>query len=91
MNPFHIYHRIQITAGHSSIKRLEMSGCAIKRWGPGTPCNRDETTPAAKEMSNALSAMRLERERQDNLWRFDKVDTPPSVSPNQHKVEHKKT
>jgi len=68
-----------------------MSGCAIKRWGPGTPCTRDETTPAAKEMSNALSAMRLERERQDNLWRFDTVTSNKQpVITSTHKAEGKK-
>ena len=45
-----------------------MSACAIKRWGTGTPCVREAATPAAKEMSDKLSAMRAEREKQDTMW-----------------------
>jgi hypothetical protein len=42
-----------------------MSACARRRWGEGTPCTRDPATPAAKELTDKLAAMRAERERQD--------------------------
>lgn len=45
-----------------------MSGCALKRWGTGTPCVREPATAAAKEMSDKLAAMRAEREKQDGMW-----------------------
>jgi hypothetical protein len=45
-----------------------MSGCALRRWGPGTPCNRDADTPASKEMAVALAKMQTERDLQDKMW-----------------------
>jgi hypothetical protein len=45
-----------------------MSGCALRRWGPGTPCTRPIDTPASKEMEAKLAAIRAEREKQDKLW-----------------------
>lgn len=45
-----------------------MSGCALRRWGPGTPCNRDADTPASKEMAAALAKMQAERDLQDKMW-----------------------
>jgi len=44
-----------------------MSACALRRWGPGTSCVRD-STPAEKEVSLKLAAMRAEREKQDTMW-----------------------
>ena len=45
-----------------------MSGCALRRWGSGTPCVKEPTTEASKELSNALKVMQAERERQDRAW-----------------------
>jgi hypothetical protein len=45
-----------------------MSGCARRRWGEGTTCERPADTPAAKEMAARLSAMQAERQRQDAAW-----------------------
>ncbi len=45
-----------------------MSGCALKRWGAGTPCTREPDTAAKKEMADRLAVMRAEREKQDILW-----------------------
>jgi hypothetical protein len=45
-----------------------MSGCAIRRWGSGTPCTKEPDTVAAKETAAALAKMRAERERQDAMW-----------------------
>ena len=45
-----------------------MSGCALRRWGTGTPCVREPDTVAKKEMATALEAMRAEREKQDAMW-----------------------
>jgi hypothetical protein len=42
-----------------------MSACALRRWGAGTPCVKEPTTAAGKEMAAKLAAMRAERERQD--------------------------
>jgi hypothetical protein len=45
-----------------------MSGCALKRWGAGTPCTREADTAAKKEMADRLAVMRAEREKQDTMW-----------------------
>ena len=45
-----------------------MSGCALKRWGAGTPCTRETDTTAKKEMAEKLAVMRAEREKQDTMW-----------------------
>jgi hypothetical protein len=45
-----------------------MSGCALRRWGSGTPCNRPIDTPGSKEMEAKLAAIRAEREKQDKMW-----------------------
>ena len=45
-----------------------MSACAIKRWGTGTPCVKEPTSGAAKEMAEKLAKMRAEREKQDTMW-----------------------
>lgn len=45
-----------------------MSGCALRRWGSGTPCTKEPNTVAKKEMANALATMMAERERQDIMW-----------------------
>jgi hypothetical protein len=45
-----------------------MSGCALRRWGSGTPCTKEPDTAAKKEMANALATMMAERERQDTMW-----------------------
>ena len=56
-----------------------MSGCAIKRWGPGTPSNKTADTPAAKEMAAALAAMRLERDKQDTMWNLPEKAEPVEI------------
>lgn len=45
-----------------------MSACAIKHWGTGTPCVKESSTAAAKEMAEKLAKMRAEREKQDSMW-----------------------
>ena len=45
-----------------------MSACALRRWGPGTPCTRPADTPASKEMAAALAKMQAERDLQDKMW-----------------------
>lgn len=45
-----------------------MSGCALKRWGTGTPCTREPDTAAKKEMAARLAVMQAEREKQDTMW-----------------------
>jgi hypothetical protein len=47
--------------------RREMSGCAIKHWGTGTPCIKTDS-PAAKEMAAKLAQMKAERDKQDGMW-----------------------
>jgi hypothetical protein len=49
-----------------------MSGCALRRWGPGTQCIKE--TPASKEMAEKLAALKAEREKMDTMW-----STSPSV------------
>jgi hypothetical protein len=45
-----------------------MSACAIKHWGTGTPCVKEGSSTAAKEMAEKLAKMRAEREKQDTMW-----------------------
>jgi hypothetical protein len=45
-----------------------MSACAIKRWGTGTPCVKESSTGASKEMAEKLAKMQAEREKQDAMW-----------------------
>ena len=47
-----------------------MSGCALRRWGPGTACVKEPDTQAKKEMASALAAMQAERDRQDTMWQM---------------------
>jgi len=47
-----------------------MSGCALRRWGSGTPCTKEPDTVAKKEMATALAAMQAERDRQDTMWQL---------------------
>ena len=44
-----------------------MSGCALRRWGPGTQCVKTDT-PASKEMADKLAALKAEREKMDTIW-----------------------
>jgi len=46
-----------------------MSGCALRRWGSGTPCMKETDTQAKKEMAAALAAMQAERDKQDAMWK----------------------
>jgi len=45
-----------------------MSACAIKHWGTGTPCVKEGSSTAAKEMAEKLAKMRAERDKQDSMW-----------------------
>lgn len=45
-----------------------MSGCALRRWGSGTPCTKEPDTEAKKQMASALAAMQAERDKQDTIW-----------------------
>jgi len=63
-----------------------MSGCALRRWGTGTPCVREPATAAAKEMSDKLAAMRAEREKQDGMWSAPAVETTVSTTTYDTKV-----
>jgi hypothetical protein len=53
-----------------------MSGCALRRWGAGTPCTREPDTAAKKEMADRLAVMRAEREKQDTMWLLPVAETP---------------
>lgn len=55
-----------------------MSGCALKRWGAGTPCTREPDTAAKKEMADRLAVMRAEREKQDTMWLQPATEKPQS-------------
>ena len=45
-----------------------MSGCALRRWGSGTPCSKEPNSESGKEMKLSLAAMQAERDRQDMMW-----------------------
>ena len=57
-----------------------MSGCALRRWGPGTQCIKTDT-PASKEMADKLAIMRAEREKQDTMWLQPNHESPISHPP----------
>ena len=60
-----------------------MSGCALRRWGSGTPCTKEPDTVAKKEMANALAAMMAERDRQDTMWNPPQAEAvKPAASTN---------
>jgi len=61
-----------------------MSGCAIRRWGTGTPCVKD-STPAAKELSSALASIKAAREQQDAMWHTPISEAPSMKTPNENK------
>lgn len=46
-----------------------MSGCALRRWGPGT-CSGAAVpqTAVSTELAAKLATMRAERDRQDGMW-----------------------
>ena len=58
-----------------------MSGCALKRWGAGTPCTREADTTAKKEMADRLAVMRAEREKQDTMWLQPAIAQPQQQPP----------
>lgn len=57
-----------------------MSGCAIRRWGSGTPCTKEPATEASKELSSALKRMQEERDKQDSIWTQPLTATAPAVA-----------
>jgi len=58
-----------------------MSGCALKRWGPGTPCTREPDTAAKKELAAKLEAIRAEREKQDTMWQLPAAEEAQKPAP----------
>ena len=71
------------TALISSLE-LEMSGCALRRWGAGSGCSAAPATAASAELAAKLSAMQAEREKQDGMWTrpvgvYDQSVEKPSV------------
>lgn len=42
-----------------------MSGCALRRWGPGTTTERPPNTEAAQKLEGGLAAMLAARQAQD--------------------------
>ena len=58
-----------------------MSGCALRRWGSGTPCTKEPDTVAAKETAAALAAMRAERDKQDTMWLLAPQEESKPVKP----------
>ena len=45
-----------------------MSGCACRRWGPGTTCERPINTENSRELDARMKALVEEREKQGNYW-----------------------
>ena len=56
-----------------------MSSCAIKRWGTGTPCVKEGSTAASKEMAEKLAKMQAERQKQDAMWSLPEDDKEPLI------------
>jgi hypothetical protein len=42
--------------------------CAVRRWGPGTTCERSVSTTASKELQDRLTKLNAERLKQDSMW-----------------------
>lgn len=52
-----------------------MSSCAVKRWGPGTTCERPQNTEAVKELNARMAALSAERDKQDQMWNSPGTET----------------
>ena len=52
-----------------------MSSCALRRWGPGTTCERLVVTEKTKELEDRLKARMAERDQQLNFWDQPASDT----------------
>jgi hypothetical protein len=52
-----------------------MSGCALRRWGPGISCIKENETTSSKEMATALAAIKAAREQQDAMWHTPIIPT----------------
>ena len=61
-----------------SIYYVEMSLCAVKRWGPGTTKERVSNSETAKEIQERMAALNAERAKQDQMW--NTVDTTETDS-----------
>ena len=56
--------------------------CAVRRWGPGTTCERPANTVASKELQQRLTALNAERSKQDKMWEEELViKTVETVKP----------
>jgi len=49
--------------------------CAVRRWGPGTTCERPANTVASKELQQRLTALNAERSKQDKMWEEPVIQT----------------
>ena len=65
-----------------------MSGCALRRWGSGTPCVKETDTQAKREMAAALAAMQAEREKQDAMWQQGEEDATNKADKGGQRVIH---
>lgn len=45
-----------------------MSSCALRRWGPGTVCDKPVNNANVREMEKKMADMIAERERQEGFW-----------------------
>jgi hypothetical protein len=57
-----------------------MSGCALRRWGPGISCVKENETSSSKEMATALAAIKAARDQQDAMWHTPVVETDKLVT-----------
>ncbi len=58
-----------------------MSSCAVRRWGPGTTCERPPQTAASQELDKKLKERLAERDRQLDFW-----STAPAPAKQQEKL-----
>jgi hypothetical protein len=68
INSFSFTSRYKALANDKYFLLIEMSRCALNRWGAGTTCQRPINTESAKELQLKMAAIKAERERQDSIW-----------------------
>ena len=67
-----------------------MSGCALRRWGPGISCIKENETSSSKEMATALTAIKAAREQQDAMWHTtDTITIKTVITPSEKKPNTK--
>ncbi len=58
-----------------------MSGCALRRWGPGTTKERTPDTESARQLESSLQSLLAARANLDNQFSASAVTVQPTTPP----------